>query len=143
MRRAYNIMAVLAALLVAAVGGGGATVWICIGADGHVGLKAAPGACDDCCEGHVSRDASRDDHHGEDAAGLRGAPHDCDCVDIAIRVDRLDPVPVKLKARHHQPTVAPALAPPIRVRTVDLRPRRSAPHAHAAIFLLRTVVLLV
>ncbi|MHC4249970.1 MAG: hypothetical protein ACYS9X_12655 [Planctomycetota bacterium] len=136
-------MAALAALLLAAVGGGGATICICIGADGHVGLKAAPGACDDCCEGHVSPDAPRADRHAEDADGFRGAPHDCDCVDIAICVGRLDPVPVKLKARHHQPTAAPALARPIRVRTVDVRPRRSAPQAHAAISLLRTVVLLV
>jgi hypothetical protein len=142
MRRAYKILALLAALLLAAVGGGG-TICICIGADGHVGLKSAPGACGDCCEGRASPHSSRDDRHAEDAAGLRGAPHDCDCFDMAICVDRLDPLPGKLKARHSQLMVAPTLARPICARTDDVRPRRSGPNAHAAISLLRSVVLLV
>jgi len=152
MRRAYSTTSALAALLLVTAGSGGGVVYVCIGADGHVGLKSAPGACEGCCRGHVTRD-SCDSHgscgspeggsHAEKAAGIRGAPHECDCVDIAVRVERSSPATAKLKTRQSPSASPSAPARSARVRTADVPPGRPAPSAHASVSDLRTVVLIV
>ena len=148
-------MSALAALLLATSGSGGGVVYVCIGADGHIGLKSAPGACEDCCAGHVTCDShdlhgscdshgsSRDDRRAAAAPGIRGAPHDCDCVDVAICVERSCPATVKLKSRQSLPVPPTAPARSVRVRMADVPPRGPAPSARDPVSELRTVVLLV
>jgi hypothetical protein len=155
MRDTHAGISILAALLLATAGSGGGVVYVCIGADGHVGLKSAPGACEDCCLGHVIHDTcgSRDSHdshgsplddrHAADAPGVRGTPHDCDCFDIAVCVERADPVSVKSRTRQSLPAPPAAPARLGAVRTATAPPREPASSPRDPVSEIRTVVLLV
>lgn len=87
MKRASRIagIAVTAALLFSNIGVGDAR-YLCVGSDGHVGLKTYDRSCTGCCEEGPSHPPVRTGTPSRRAAVITSASPSCGCVDIPSAV---------------------------------------------------------